>query len=157
MRASQAITNRVVEVFHSRLVKGDGCWIMNGKLDSRSRNRIYTPLGTMLAHRISYLMFHGEIPHGLEVCHSCDNPGCVNPNHLWLGTHTDNMRDMEQKGRGNQQKGERCGKAKLKEKQVIKIRSLYSSGFSYRKLAARFKMDASSIGDIVNRHTWSHI
>lgn len=67
------------------------------------------------------------------------------------------MRDMEQKGRGNQQKGEGCGKSKLSNAKVLEIRKLHASGHSYRKLASMFGMNFTTIGDIVNKHTWTHL
>jgi len=74
------------------------------------------------ASRVSWIITHGEIPNGLFVCHKCDNPACVNPNHLFLGTNSENIQDMYNKGRGRCPKGENTKKAKLTNSQVIEIR-----------------------------------
>ena len=83
----------------SRVEKTDSCWLWRGALNSRG----YGSMGFMkrgwLAHRLSYTVFKGDIPDGLFVCHSCDNPPCVNPDHLWVGTASDNQRDAVSKGR----------------------------------------------------------
>ena len=87
----------------------NGCWIWQGVL--RSKNDIKRPYGVIhfkkgiggmiLAHRYFYEQKYGKIPKGMFACHKCDNPRCVNPDHIFIGTHTDNMRDKVKKGRGN--------------------------------------------------------
>ena len=120
------------------------------------------------ANRISWFLSKGKdilvtfemLPSKLEVLHSCDNPACVNPEHLSLGTHRENMREMVVRGRGKNSGllGEGVGTSKLNEDEVIKIRSLYSTGkFSQRSLAKKFKMSHMQINYIVNRKQWTHI
>ena len=84
----------------------------------------------MLCHRASYEIYKGPIPHGLFVMHVCDNPPCFNPNHLVVGTHKDNMKDMAAKGRKAVLKGEASGNAKLTEDEVKEIRSLHKPTYS---------------------------
>jgi hypothetical protein len=92
-----------IEVY-SMPVPECGCWIWLG-----AANRYGMVRGDR-AHRVSWKTFRGPIPHGLHVLHKCDTPLCVNPDHLFLGTHLDNMKDKEEKGRGNQPSGERSGR-----------------------------------------------
>jgi len=106
------------------------------------------------AHRLSYEIQVGPIPPGLHVLHTCDNPGCVNPGHLWVGTQADNNRDRAAKGRGGGEKrrGIRNGRAKLTGEQVAKIRRLYASGdISQEGLALAFGVSQPQISRIVRR------
>ena len=111
------------------------------------------------AHRVSWELANGRnVPIGLFVCHHCDKPGCVNPSHLFLGTHQDNMADMVNKGRSQKLKGEKHNMAKLTEKQVVEIISKYKTGnYSQRKLAKEYKVAKSTIHRTVNGHSWQHL
>jgi len=132
-----------------------GCWEWcGGKACGYGQLKV---AGKMLkAHRVAYELFVGKIPDGLFVCHSCDNPGCVNPTHLFLGTHQDNMNDMSRKGRGTKAKGEKHGMAKLTESQVREIRQLYGK-YNQRKLAEMFGVDQATISYIINNKLWTHV
>jgi hypothetical protein len=108
-------------------------------------------------HRLAYLMAKGSIPKGLFVCHSCDNRACVNPEHLWLGTHTDNMRDAISKGR-KLYKGEDNPDSRLTEEQVLEIRKSYEfREVTQKELAKRFNVSRSTIQYILYRKGWKHI
>jgi hypothetical protein len=108
------------------------------------------------AHRLSYLLNCEEIPDGLDVLHTCDNPGCVNPKHLFLGTHTQNMQDMIQKGRGNKARGENGGASKLTEIDVVTIRKRYAAGgISQRQLAKEYNITRNTLFCIVSNKTWN--
>lgn len=109
----------------------------------------------VLAHRLVFALINGEIPDGLLVCHSCDNPSCCNPSHLWLGTHKQNMSDKTSKGR--QPKGEEHPASKLTEKDVKEIRKLFAAGTLQIALAKYFGVDKSVIRDIVLFRGWKHI
>lgn len=111
---------------------------------------------TRSAHRLSYEAHIGEIPKGICICHKCDNRKCINPDHLFLGTHLDNAKDREKKGRGNHRVGEECT-AKLTEEQIILIRQLSIGGVSQKEIALKFGMNASTISYIVNQKTWKHV
>ena len=107
------------------------------------------------AHRISYELHFGCIPDGMFVCHKCDNPPCVNPSHLWLGTHQDNTDDRTQKSR--QPVGENHPSAKLTDIQVIEIRERYAQGEFQRDLAIEYGVAQSNISQIVNRKRRGYI
>lgn len=109
-----------------------------------------------LAHRVSYQIYIGEIPKGLFVLHKCDNPKCVNPDHLFLGTQKDNVHDMYKKERDSV-KGIDSHFSKLDEEKVLLIRKEYSYGMSQRELSEMFNVDPSNISYIVNRKSWKHI
>jgi hypothetical protein len=106
------------------------------------------------AHRVSYQLYVEEIPDGLHVLHRCDNPGCVRPEHLFIGTHTDNMRDCENKARRVHQSGEKNGGAKLTAAQVVEIRERFAAGELQIDLAKEFGVARETISRIVCGHTW---
>lgn len=87
--------------FWSRVHKGDDCWLWMGSTNNKGYGTIHDPTvgRNVYTHRVSYELNIGPIPSGLEVCHTCDNPPCVRPDHLFVGTHQENMRDMVVKGR----------------------------------------------------------
>lgn len=110
------------------------------------------------AHRLSWLIHRGEIPEGLDVLHECDNPSCVNPEHLFLGTHTDNMRDRVKKGRHNPVHGEAVHTAKLNADSVMTIRHLWeTAGLTQQELAYMFGVSRAMIGYIVRRKSWKSV
>lgn len=110
----------------------------------------------VLHHRLVYCL-HNKIElaaiEGLQVMHTCDNPSCINPDHLLLGTHADNMHDKAIKGRV---KGEAAGNVKLTEKQVLEIRAL-APIIQYSLLASQYNVAVPTIKDIVARKLWKHI
>jgi hypothetical protein len=108
-----------------------------------------------LAHRISFMLAFGHYPAELKVLHHCDNPSCVNPNHLFLGTLLDNARDRKDKGRNGLLKGERNGRAKLTRAQVDEIRQRYNIGdVSYSMLAAEYGVSSGLISHIIAKRQW---
>jgi hypothetical protein len=108
------------------------------------------------SHRVSWQINYGCIPNGLEVLHHCDNPPCVEPSHLFLGTKADNCYDKCSKGR--QPSGEQHGNAFLTEKQVRLIRQRYATGKVYQKdLAAEFGVTQALISSIVRRAIWKNV
>ena len=110
------------------------------------------------AHRLSWTMHNGKIPDGMQVLHRCDNPSCVNPQHLFLGTVADNVADMLSKGRQKWLSGEETRSSKLTSGDVLDIRRMYSTGnYTYSELAEMFSVSESNVGCIVNRETWKHI
>jgi hypothetical protein len=109
------------------------------------------------AHRVSYEWATGIKPGDLKVLHHCDNPPCVNPQHLYLGTPMDNMQDKIARGRAKYIHGEDHYGAKLTARQVRTIRRLRNNGSSFRELAKKYNVTASNIMKIVTRDSWKHI
>ncbi len=139
-------------------IKETGCWEWNNVTASHGYGNIHFEGKPFLAHRLMFLLYKGEIPKNMDICHSCDNKKCVNPDHLWLGTHYENMMDNIKKGRGNKQKGIECHKSKLKEEDVLEIRKLYNKGgFSVIVLAKIFGVTHQNIYNIIIRKIWKHI
>jgi len=133
----------------------DGCWLWLGG-NRHGSGRFWFEGRYWKASRFSYELFVGPITNGLQALHYCDNQMCVNPEHLFLGTHDDNMRDMVSKGREAHILGEDHGRSRLTWKDVEEIRALYSSGnTSYRKLSVMFDVVKSRIGSIVRKTTWT--
>lgn len=110
-----------------------------------------------MAHRVAYEALVGPIPQGLEVCHSCDNRKCVNPDHLFLGTHQENIDDREAKGRNNPPKGEAHSRAKLTEDDVLKMKLLREKGWAYSQLAGEFAVSKATAMRAVKGQTWAFI
>ena len=110
------------------------------------------------AHRLSYQLFKGNIPPGYEICHKCDNPCCINPDHLFAGTRQDNVNDREQKGRNVVLHGEDNSRAKLTAKDVYAARSERDTkGTSYQALANKYGVSKRTIMDAVKGVNWKHL
>jgi hypothetical protein len=133
-------------------IDSDGCWLWTG---GRTRkNYGYWPrkiVGEMQAHRAAYRIFVDSIPADMQVLHECDNPPCVNPYHLKIGTNKDNVADRVSRGRSNRPIGERNGSAKLTAVEVEEIRN---SKASSRKLGRKYGVGKSSILRIRHNETW---
>lgn len=130
-----------------------GCWLWSRKLDPDGYG--WFVMGSeQRAHRSSWQLFKGEIPHGLAVCHRCDVRACVNPTHLFLGTSQDNNRDRHDKGRTAC--GERLKHAILTESMVSDIRIQRASGASVKVIADRYGVRAATIYDITSGRSWAH-
>lgn len=142
----------------SKVVKFDRCWEWAG---TRLRRGGYGQIGisskVVMAHRVSWAIANGD-PGKLCVLHRCDNPPCVNPAHLFLGTLCDNVRDMDRKGRRRVSKGERHAQAKLTEQDVREIRRLHGDGdTTIRRLGAQFSVHHSTINNILLGRWWRHV
>lgn len=153
-------TRDVVERFWTKVVKNgqDECWFWSaGK--SRGRYGQFWMEGRVEgAHRVAWAIKNGVVPDGMHVLHRCDNPTCVNPSHLWLGTHADNMADREAKGRGHQPKGARNGSARLTREIVRQIRHVYANGTKTQaRLAEIFGVNNTCISKIVRREKWASV
>jgi len=108
------------------------------------------------AHVASHVLFVGPVPKGMCVCHKCDYTHCVNPDHLFIGTRKENLKDAMEKGR--MAHGENSGTSKFKTKTILKIRDLFDSGkYNKAQLARKFNMSRRNVRAIVNRETWKHV
>lgn len=161
----RAIINPQLAVYAERLMAkcepqaASGCWHWTGALRDKGYGHMKFEGRYAGAHRVSYLLFVGGIPDGMMVCHRCDNPRCINPDHLWLGTCRDNLHDMVAKGRHRSgvSKGSSNGSAKLSDADVAAIRAapkVYGSG---RRLAAHFGVNEASICEIRAGRRWGHL
>lgn len=139
-------------LFNRCRLADSGCWIWT----SHKRNGyglFYVDSKTQSAHRVSYELFKGHIDAGMHILHSCDNPACVNPDHLRQGTVKENMADREARGRRDV-RGEQIGTSKLKEEDIVRIRR---SVLPIGVLARWYGVDKSNIWAIRARKIWKHI
>lgn len=137
----------LAERFWPKVEKTDGCWLWRGgKLKGG-----YGMLGGLLAHRIAFSLSTGDIPPGMHVLHRCDNPPCVNPAHLFLGTHRDNMADKERKGRANHValKREQHGMSKLTSAEVASLREMRAGGAPVTRLMTAFGVSQTTVRRLI--------
>lgn len=131
-----------------------GCWIWTAGFYNVGYGQFKEGPKAHGAHRFSYILYCGEIPDGLFVCHKCDNRACVNPDHLFLGTHAENMADMRKKGRGANLKGSQVGNAKLTESIVLEI---LKSDLPQYVLRKKYGISSAQISRIKNGKRWAHM
>lgn len=147
--------------FESYVKRSDGCWEWIGKLMTTGYGRFSMNGKHLSSSRVAYAFIYGPIPPGIYVCHKCDNPKCVRPDHLFAGTHADNMRDMAAKGRGRSgcvsMPGESNPQAVLTERDVYLIRSLVQKDVKQKVLADTFGVTFQTISDIARGKRWRHV
>jgi hypothetical protein len=153
------ITLELIERFHEKWILDPetGCWEWTAAKMGRGYGFIKVP-GTRTqvgAHRLSYLIHEGIIPDGMSVCHVCDNPGCVRPTHLFLGSTKDNLQDMKQKGRHLY--GDRNSVSKLDDDKVRRIHQLSSKGVSQGRIGKLFGISQGTVFKILHGERWEHI
>jgi hypothetical protein len=135
-----------------------GCFLWMAAQHRQGYGNFHHDGKCLLAHRVSWELYRGEIPHGMKVLHKCDNEPCVNPDHLFLGTQSDNMFDCGRKGRSNKA-GSINGHAKLTEEDVRIIRAAKPSYGSRQRLAKRFGVTPANISQLRHKpfRTWKGI
>lgn len=148
----------IEERLWSKIKRGnpDECWEWSGT-KSLGYGQIKINGKMIHSHRLVWELTYGKIPDGLFCLHRCDNRGCNNPKHLFLGTAKDNVDDMEIKGRAVHPKGSKAGTSKLTESQVIEIRGLRQNGVPIKVIAKVYAVHFSQISSICTRRTWKHI
>ncbi len=151
----------VVERVWSKIVRNEGCWIWQGTYSSYGYGTLNVRFASRkslhrYAHRLVYEIMYGSIPPGMFVCHTCDNPPCCNPDHLFLGTCRDNVDDMVNKGR--QRRGSQAANSVLSEEQVEAVRKRYSEGgITQIKLAEQYGVTQRHISGVINGRFWKHV
>jgi len=155
VRQARPLTER----FWEKVGKTKTCWLWLAATTPAGYGKIYvdSQTGVDMAHRVSYMEAHGAIPNGLFVCHECDNPACVRPDHLFLGTQADNLADMTRKGRrrNGYPRGEKNGNAKLSIDQVAGIRNRLAAGEKQASIAADYAIHQSTVSKIHLKKSWT--
>jgi hypothetical protein len=145
----------------NRHLKINGCWEWQGKLSNDGYGSFQETIDgkkiEVRSHRRSFEIFKGHIPEEMQVCHSCDNPSCCNPDHLWLGTAKENTQDSFKKGRRPTLEKRARAAGKLTEEEVIEMRKMYKDGSSQRDLQDLFGISQSQTQGILSYRYWKHI
>jgi hypothetical protein len=148
-----------LERFWSKVTraKPSECWEWNSAKDEKGYGLFWLEGQSRRAHPLAYMDKNGDIPEGMQVLHSCDNPPCCNPRHLFLGTNDDNVGDKVRKGRQARNAGERCGTSKLTERDVKEIRRLRGEGQTLREIGKQFNVTLQLVHLIYTRKAWAHV
>ena len=143
----------IVDRFFKKVTKTNSCWIWNGRKSPDGYGKFRIKRRENGSHRISWQISNGKIPKGKYICHHCDNPPCVNPDHLFLGTNQDNVNDMKAKGRSP--RGEQRPNSILSNAKIREIRSI--QGMKHSEIASIYGVSATTIGLIIRRLKWNHV
>lgn len=130
----------------------DSCWLWTGSIASHGYGVFSVGRDRIRAHRFAWMTSRGPVPQGQDVCHSCDQPSCVNPSHLFVASHHDNLLDSVRKGRKRV-----FGRQKLNAAAVLDIRSRAAAGELHRSIAADHGIRRHSVSGIVHRKSWAHV
>lgn len=134
------------------------CWEWIGGRHERGYGMMTIRHKGVRSHRFSYLIHNGPLPANSCVCHRCDNPPCVNPEHLFLGTHKENMEDRDGKGRNVNKRGDDNGASVLTSDQVREIKRLRDTGeMTQRAVAKRYGVGQGTVSRIVLGQCWAHL
>jgi len=131
------------------------CWLWIGSRDKNGYGLFRVNGVTMRVNRLAWISYNGEIPEGKHVLHTCDTPACVKKEHLFLGTHQENMTDMVQKSRAYRPIGEINPKAKLTQKKADEIRELATQGATQTELSTMFQVSRGAVYHILAGRTWA--
>lgn len=153
----------IEERFWKHVDKSGDCWTWTGSVSGNGYGAIRYNGKQTGAHRVAWILAYGDIPNGMVVRHSCDNPLCVRIDHLSLGTVVENSQDMVERNRASRigpkspAQGERNGSAILTESNVRTIRKEHSAGKTTKALARQFNVSVATVQHIVARLTWKHV
>lgn len=154
---SPAVAHR----FWNKVNRSDpcNCWLWTASRQRKGYGQFSINGKPQIATRIAFELEYGDIPAGMFVCHWCDNPSCVNPSHLFLGSPADNIHDMDAKGRRvvAPQIGSRHGCAKLNEASVAEIKARIASGEMQKRLALEFGVTPGAINHVAKGRQWKHV
>lgn len=134
-----------------------GCWLWTGEKGGKGYGRMTIAKKYLMAHRLSYELYVGPIPSGMIICHTCDNPACVNPDHLWPGTDKTNAEDKMAKGRwacGKRVPGQELSYARLSDEDVYAIRA---DGRYLKLISEEYGISAAHVNQIKTRIRWQHL
>lgn len=146
-----SIPEVVQQRFWLKVAKSDGCWEWQGTRQEHGYGSLrHGKNRKWYAHRVSFAIANGDIPKGMSVCHRCDNPSCVRPDHLFLGTHAENLADAAAKLRFP-------ARSSLTPRDIPYVRELNGIGFSQRELAKMYGVAQATVGAIIRREIWKHV
>lgn len=145
--------NIIHETFWLKVNKTDTCWLWKASKNGDGYGTTWYRGQPYSSHRLSWELSNGKVPKNLYVLHKCDVPSCVNPGHLFLGTQSDNVRDMMEKGRNRQVSGTKCHTSKLTPKQVAWVKTMYPR-WTQRKIADYLGVVHSTIWFILHGRSW---
>ena len=145
------------KIFLSIKINANGCWEWQKSRHKQGYGNLCYKRTVHLAHRISWIVFNGEINKEILVLHKCDNPPCCNPDHLFLGTDRDNIIDAFSKGRIERKKGEDHYNSKLTNEIVLEIKKLYKQGVPQKQIAKILNVNERTVNGIASGNSWKHI
>lgn len=146
--------NSIESLIGKTKITSSGCWEWTGYTNPDGYGWTSFNGTTLSTHRLSWKFHNGDIPKDLKVLHKCDNRPCINPDHLFLGTQADNVRDMDKKKRRVSLSGENNSQAKLTLKQVGSIKELCEQGVYAKYIAPRFGISMATVYHIKNGRIW---